>query len=192
MTTAAILLAAGQGSRYDGPTHKLLAEIDGRPLVVHALQSVLEAATAGALDEVIVVTGAVDLHDVLSPFMGQVALVHNPLFARGQATSLDRGVRAGRDRGHNRVVVGLGDQPFVPPSAWSAVAGSLGPIAVATYNGRQRNPVLLERSVWPLLPIDGDEAARVLLRVRPECVRPVACEGFPDDIDTVEDLRRWS
>jgi len=188
MTTAPVLLAAGQGSRFSGPTHKLLAEVDGRSLVEHAL----EAALGGGLDEVIVVTGAVDLKAVLAPFGDRIVVVHNPSFARGQATSLDRAITEAAVRGHDRVVVGLADQPFVTPQAWSAVAASEGPIAVATYDGRQRNPVLLERVVWPLLPIDGDEGARAVMRVRPEWMRPVACGGFPDDIDTVEDLRRWS
>ncbi|MDG2112069.1 MAG: nucleotidyltransferase family protein, partial [Actinomycetota bacterium] len=80
----------------------------------------------------------------------------------------------------------------VEPESWRRVADSTAPIAVASYGGKQRNPVALDREVWPLLPIDGDDAARVVLRVRPELIEPVACEGFPDDIDTVEDLRRWS
>ena len=115
MTTAAVLLAAGQGSRFSGPTHKLLAEVDGRSLVEHAL----EAALGGGLDEVIVVTGAVDLKAVLAPFGDRIVVVHNPSFARGQATSLDRAITEAAVRGHDRVVVGLADQPFVTPQAWS-------------------------------------------------------------------------
>jgi CTP:molybdopterin cytidylyltransferase MocA len=73
------------------------------------------------------------------------------------------------------------------------VATSTGaPIAVATYSGRRRNPVKLDRSVWPLIPVTGDEGARIVMGSQPALVREVACPGDPADVDTVEDLRLWS
>ena len=62
MTIAAVLLAAGTGTRFDGPTHKLLAPWGAGSVFGAALAS---AASAG-LDEVIVVTGAVDLTPVVA------------------------------------------------------------------------------------------------------------------------------
>ena len=64
--------------------------------------------------------------------------------------------------------------------------------AVATYRGVRRNPVRLDREIWPLLPTSGDEGARVVMRERPDLVEAVACPGDPLDIDTVEDLSIWS
>jgi CTP:molybdopterin cytidylyltransferase MocA len=91
--------------------------------------------------------------------------------------------------------VGLGDQPFVETSAWDAVASALrdgASIAVATYDGARRNPVGLGAAAWPLLPTDGDEGARVVMRLHPDLVTEIPCAGQALDIDTVEELRRWS
>ena len=119
-------------------------------------------------------------------------MIANERWETGIASSVHCAARWAWDAGHEAVVVGLADQPFATSAAWRAVAASEGRIAVATYGGRRGNPVRLAREVWPLLPHDGDEGARMLIRRFPEIVVPVACEGLPDDIDTVEDLRRWS
>ena len=69
------------------------------------------------------------------------------------------------------VVIGLGDQPLVPAEAWQAVAASTSPIAVATFDGERRPPTRLAASVWPLLPIEGDEGARVVMAGNPRSGR---------------------
>jgi molybdenum cofactor cytidylyltransferase len=182
MRTAAVVLAAGGGSRFaDG--HKLRAPFRGRALVTWAA----EAAEEAALDDTIVVVGEAPLTDVLP---GPVTVVPNPDWEAGIATSLWAGLEAAA--GFDAVVVGLGDQPLVPASAWAALARCSSPVAVATYGGRRRNPVRLARTVWPLLPRTGDEGARALMRDHPDLVVEVACEGEPADVDTVGDLRSLS
>lgn len=184
-TTAAVVLAAGRGSRFDDDQHKLLAIVRDRPVVTWAIEAPANVGFAA----VFVVTGAVDLGDVLP---AGVDVVHNPHWADGQATSLQAGLTAARAAGCDAVVVGLGDQPFVGSDPWRAVAMSTSPIAVATYDGQRRNPVRLADEVWPLLPTAGDEGARSVMRVRSDLVSEVPCEGEPADIDTVEDLDRWN
>jgi CTP:molybdopterin cytidylyltransferase MocA len=185
MTVAAVVLAAGAGTRFGGPGHKLLAEFRGRPLVWWALA----AAAAAHLDEVAVIVGAVDLGAAVPE---AVTVIENPDWASGQASSLQMAVSWATARQHEAVVVGLGDQPLVPAPAWVAVAASPSPVAVATFDGERRPPVRLARSVWSLLPTAGDEGARVLMKRRPDLVCEVACEGEPVDIDNEEDLSRWS
>ncbi|MGH9132843.1 MAG: NTP transferase domain-containing protein, partial [Ilumatobacteraceae bacterium] len=52
--TVALLLAAGAGTRFGGPGHKLDASIDGRPIVERAIAAALESA----IGPLLVVTGA--------------------------------------------------------------------------------------------------------------------------------------
>ncbi len=186
----ALVLAAGGGSRFVGTTHKLLTTVAGKAMVRH----VLEAVATSGVSPIIVVTGAVALDEVLSaPLPGnpEVAVVHNARWQAGMASSLQCGLAVARQRGLAGVVVGLGDQPGIPASAWRQVADTDAPIAVATYGGVRRNPVRIHAELWDQLPHDGDEGARTLIRVRPELVTEVACEGNPDDIDTAADLHHW-
>lgn len=186
MTVAAVVLAAGGGSRFQGDAHKLLVELRGRPLVSWAV----EAALGGGLDEVVVVTGAVDLTGVLA---AGVTVLRNDRWSDGIGSSLGVAIAAAEGAGHDAVVVGLGDQPFITAEAWRVVGRSTAaPIVAATYDGKRRNPVRLAAEVWPLLDTTADEGARSLMRRRPDLVGEVACPGTPADVDTLEDLAQWS
>ncbi len=183
--TVAVVLAGGAGTRYDGPTSKLLAPLpDGATLLGRAVGVAIEAG----IGPVLVVTGAVAAPRVPP----QVHLVANPTWAEGQATSLRTAVAWAAEAGAEAVVVGLGDQPGLQPSAWRAVAAATTtPLAIATYAGRRGHPVRLGAEVWDALPTTGDLGARDLLRAHPDLVVEVACVGDPVDIDTVADLERY-
>lgn len=191
-TTAAVLLAAGAGSRFAGDTHKLHSTLRGQSLLSHAVKSVIEAG----FRHIFLVWGAIEpLSDVTSH--PGVTLVHNPEWRTGQASSLQAGINAARRVGATSIVVGLGDQPFIQPADWVAVASSGSLIAQALYehaDGQKTpgNPVRLAAEVWPLLPTDGDLGARNLISSRPELVEQVLCTGSPFDIDTIEDLKQWN
>ena len=184
---AAAVLAAGGSSRF-GAEPKQLASFRGRPLLTWSVEAAIDAAV---FDIVFVVGGAVDLSEAMP---AGALLLANPDWAEGQATSLATAVHAARVGGFDAVVVGLGDQPFVGPEAWVAVATATGPepIVAASYEGRRGNPVRLDSEVWDELPTSGDEGARRLMARRPELVGEVACPGNAADIDTQEELDRWS
>lgn len=184
-SVAAVILAAGAGSRFDSDVHKLLTEIDGAPIVAHAIA----AARAADVDEVIVVQGAVDLSALVPD---DVTLLDNEQWSDGQATSLRAAVAYAQVRRHDVIVVGLGDSPGVTTEIWDRVAQVDADVASARYDGDLRPPVRLTASIWPSLPVSGDEGARAVMRQRPDLVRPVPVDGDPRDIDTLGDLRRWS
>jgi molybdenum cofactor cytidylyltransferase len=190
MTVLGVVLAAGRGSRFvasGADVAKPLAVLGGKPLVERALRAALDAG----LDDVAVVEGAADLGGVVP---AAVTRLRNERWRDGIASSLQVAVGHARAAGHEVIVVGLADQPGVTAAAWRAVAGAPPdpPIAVASYDGRPGNPVRLGAAVWDLLPVDGDEGARALMRERPDLVRAVPCSGDPTDVDTLEDLDRWS
>ena len=185
---SAIVLAAGAGSRFGGG--KLLARLGGQPLI----QAVLDNLREAPVDEVIVVVGAdaERLREVCERYGART--VTNKVWEQGQATSVLAGLRA---CGGLAAVVLLGDQPFVGAQAVERLVAAFAEgarVAVATYGGKRRNPVLFSREVWPLLEAElaGDEGARSVLRRHPGLVVEVPCEGVGDpvDVDTREDLRR--
>jgi molybdenum cofactor cytidylyltransferase len=187
MSQAAVILAAGAGSRFGGNAgEKLLAPTHGRPLLAHAIAPAREAG----FEELVIVEGPTDLREIVPD---DATLLRNGQWRDGQGTSLRVAIDWCQRQGHDSVVVGLGDLPGLTAEAWRAVADAPGgPIVIATYRGRRGHPVRLDADVWPSLPIDGDEGARVVISRHPELVTEVACSGKPVDIDTREDLRRWS
>ena len=179
-----VLLAAGGGSRFGGLHHKLLTAVAGKTVYEWALQSAL----AANIGPVAVVWGSVELprHEASEA----VTYLHNEQWATGMASSVQRALQWANERGLQSVVIGLGDQPCIPPSAWTAVAHSTSPLAVATYAGVRANPVKLHAEFFALVPKTGDEGARSLLRSHPELVAEVPCTGSGIDVDHVEDIER--
>lgn len=170
----------------------MLARLGGQPIIEAVLDNLREAP----VDEVIVVVGAdaERLREVCERY--GVRSVANEEWERGQSTSVLAGLRA-CDKKSRAAVILLGDQPFVGADAVERLVAAFAEganVAVATYGGKRRNPVLFSREVWPLLEAElaGDEGARSVLRQHPELVVEVPCEGVgdPTDVDTREDLRR--
>ena len=188
--TTFVLLAAGAGERFSGPTHKLLARINGATVISMSLAAMREAGGTSCA----VVTGAEQSPALISE-LGGVHTVMNELWRTGQRSSVLCAIAEARGRGSTQVVIGLADQPFVGADSWRAVADADAPIAVATFGGRRGNPVKLRAEVWDLFentPGDPDAGARTLMNLRPELVREVSCQGSSDDIDTREDLTKWT
>ncbi|MFO1148541.1 MAG: nucleotidyltransferase family protein [Alsobacter sp.] len=187
---AALVLAAGRSTRMGGP-NKLLQDWRGKPLVRHAVES----AVASGAAPVLVVTG--HQAEAVATALGglPVALVHNPLFAEGLATSLKAGVAALPDA-MQAVAVMLGDMPLVNAGLLQHLAHALDGrpdalAAVPVRNAEWGNPVLLRAALFPRIAgLSGDAGARKLLQGERD--RVVACPVEDDavalDIDTPDAL----
>ena len=202
---AGVLLAAGEGSRFGRP--KALVELDGQTLAERGVNML----RAGGADPILVVTGAAQVN------LDRIHTVFNEQWRTGMGSSLRAALRALTDAEDGEgaqdgpaatlgvgvgvdvgaVVVALADQPLIGTDAVArliaAYRGGAG-VAVASYDGKPRNPVLLAREHWPevIAAATGDQGARSFLRARPELVTLVECgdTGSPDDIDTAADLDR--
>jgi len=186
---AIAILAAGRGSRLGGDIPKPLVELRGRPLVSWALG----AATASDLRPVVLVVGH-GRDAVTRAATEGVVVVRARRWRRGIARSLRAALQALEPWAQvGAVAIGLADQPLVGADAYRRLAGAYregAGLAVATYHGQRRNPVLLGRTMWPRARrLDGDEGARALMG--DEDVVEVDCTdtGSAADVDTLDDLR---
>ena len=175
---AGLLLAAGAGRRLGTP--KATVDLDGTTLVARGVTLLRE----GGCDPVVVVLGA-----AVVPVPGAQVVVAAD-WEQGMSASLRAGLAA---LTADACIVALVDQPLVGKLAVRRLVDLAGSVeaAVATYEGKPRNPVLLDRAMWPELDaLTGDAGARAWLRAHPDRVRLVPCDdtGSPLDIDEPADL----
>lgn len=193
---AAVILAAGQSSRYRAadPTafSKVVAQLDGKPLV----RRVAEAALAAGLAPVVVVTGFAEAatRDALEGL--DVSFAHNAAFASGLASSLRAGVAALPADVAGAAVL-LADMPKVSAPLLRALADAFAAnpnasAALPTFRGQRGNPVFLRATLFgEVAKLEGDVGARPLLQGRSDVVE-VAVEdaGVAFDVDTPDALTR--
>jgi molybdenum cofactor cytidylyltransferase len=193
----AIVLAAGSSSRFG--SNKLLADLDGRPV----LQHVLDAVAAAGLADVMVVLGA--SHEAIRAAVEwrRERITVNERPQDGLSSSLRVGLdEAAREADTDAVLVVLGDQPAIRPEVIRAVVDAT---QDATQDGAQDgeamfvraryrhddapNPVLVRRGAWARVAgLSGDRGLGPLLAQIPEQVLHVDVEGANPDVDVPADL----
>jgi molybdenum cofactor cytidylyltransferase len=186
---AGVLLAAGRSERF-GAANKLLADLDGEPLVRHAAVTL----TAAPLDRVVAVVGheADRVRTALSDL--PLSVVDNPDHAEGQSTSVRAGVQA--VRGADALVFALGDMPRVDPETVAllvdAYRAGLGDPLAAAHEGRRGNPVLFgARHFEALADVAGDTGGRRLLTTHEDAALVGTGDpGVRQDVDTPAALER--
>lgn len=182
---AGVVLAAGGARRFGSP--KQLAELDGVPLLQHAIDAMLAVP---ALDRVIVVLGAVAEEIAAAVKFASAEPVVCREWEDGMAASLRCGVAEIPDA--DWVVIALGDMPGVTPEAIEAVMDAVGDdvdAVRASYGGHDGHPVGLSRALLErVASLRGDVGARELLRdARVRAVETLHL-ARPDDVDTPDEL----
>ena len=188
---AAVVLAAGQ-SRRMGSINKLLAEIDGMPMIARTVETVV----ASRADPVVVVTGFEA--DRVRGAIGDrpVRYAHNPGFATGLAGSLQAALDTIPEDADGAVFC-LGDMPKVTAAHLDQLIEAFSAhdrpaICVPTHNGKRGNPVVWHRRFFEeMRQVAGDTGARHLIGEHAESVIEVAMDdgGVLVDVDTPEALR---
>jgi molybdenum cofactor cytidylyltransferase len=186
-----VVLAAGRSSRFAaGQASKLLAPVDGVPIVRRAVAAAIDAGVG----EVIVITGDRS-EEVAATLEGlRARIVREPRFADGMATSLRRGVSEARDA--DAVMIALADLPDVTPMAYRRIAARWqragAAIVVPRYadSSAPSHPTLFAAMLFgDLLALEGDVGARSVIARHASLVAEEPLEWpAPRDVDTLQDL----
>ncbi len=175
MTTAGLVLAAGEGRRFGSP--KAAYVLDGERLVDRAVRILTQAGCA----PVFVVLGAW-VADV-----PHAEVIVNDEWFEGMGSSLRVGLTHLEDHSEvNRVLVTLVDLPGLSVAAVQRLLGSTSEIAAANYDGKRGHPVVLHRSHWSgVREVSvGDKGARDYLDKHAEVISRIEV----GDVATGEDL----
>jgi CTP:molybdopterin cytidylyltransferase MocA len=171
---AAVVLAAGEASRFGAPKQRLL------------LPRVLERLHETSVDEIVVVEGSYELSLPTEELRrgSRMQLVRCPEWRLGPGASLRCGLAA-LDRDVDAAVVVMADGPNLAPESVQRVVAewsSSGETVAASYGGERGHPLVVGRAGWRDVPDEG---------LRARIARLVPCDdlGAPGDVDTEEDLR---
>lgn len=191
-TLCAVVLAAGQGSRYreiaGANQDKLLAPcvgLDGvvRPMLEQVLLNLQASVDKRAVDNIVLLTrpDRLEVIELGQRYGCQVAL----LDSAGMGDSIAEAVAAQPD--HRGWLIVLGDMPFILPETLERVIDSVedGCISVPVNAGEYGHPVAFgRRFCLALMALAGERGAKRLFQ--PGLVREVQVDdpGVLWDVDT--------
>ena len=188
LPVAAILLAAGRGTRFGG--RKLEAKLpDGTPVGLAAWRTLVHV-----IPDTVVIVREDDA--------GFRALLVEEGARMVVATAADRGMGASLAAGvadvdpRSAIVVALADMPWIAQSTISAVASAVAAgasLAAPRYRGERGHPIGFAPSHRAALAsLDGDEGARTILAAYREAIHFIDVEDAAvlADVDTPDGLQR--
>lgn len=196
--TAAVILAAGAGSRLGGVAKALLEH--GERTFLSTIVGAIRQIAGGPC---IVVVGPpfgdqVAAHARALASELEIVVVDNPAPARGMASSVALGFEALQPYSERAGVYDAFlwpvDHPFVRVATLEALASVVGDVVRPVYRGRGGHPPLIRRPVWSrFAACTGVEGgARGVLSTLPVVDVSVDDPGVVRDVDTPEDRQAVS
>jgi len=184
-----IVLAAGRGSRFTGPRHKLAQDLGS----VSVLGQTVGHAICSRLPVIVVTTEPLAAEAARWVASRDVVVLPEVGTAGadrlGMGFSIAAGVAARPHAGGWLVLPG--DMPLVTPATLVAVAQALGQHAVvyAQHKGRRGHPVGFGAELFSeLVQLSGDEGARRVMARYPSIGLELDDPGVLVDVDTEADL----
>jgi molybdenum cofactor cytidylyltransferase len=189
----AVVPAAGVSARMG--QNKLLLTFQGKPLIAHAVDTLL----GSAVDEVVLVLGH-EADKVREKLAGKsVRFVENPNYREGLSTSVRAGIEAVAAHA-SAIMIYLADQPLLVPEEVNSLIRAFvearkanKSIVVPFFRGQRGNPVILDSAYrQAILDIAGDTGCRRVIKRNPDQVFAVEMETdhVVRDVDTIEEYER--
>lgn len=180
-----VVLAAGEGSRFRGASHKLEQSLGAGSVlsstIGHAIETGCPVIVVATADRVALASTLVARRDLI--------VLSDAEARRGVGHTIASGVS--ERPGSAGWLVLPGDMPLIRPSSIVAVADALDehPVVFTQYHGRRGHPVGFASELYSeLIALDGDEGARRIVARYPAHGVEVDDPGILVDIDTREDL----
>lgn len=185
-----VVLAAGESRRMGSA--KQLLDINGTPMVRHAVEVALEAATGPVL--VVIGAHAAQIRAALDGLPAR--LLENRRWAEGLGTSVSAAVEEAVTANLRAVIFTLADQPSITSSVLIRIARThefLGsPIVASRYGDTTGVPALFASELFPaLLQLQGDEGCKSIIKQYRHLAAMLNCPQASVDLDTPDDYAAW-
>jgi molybdenum cofactor cytidylyltransferase len=191
--TTALVPAAGMSTRLG--RNKLLLSFKGKPLIAHAVDTLL----ASAVDPIVIVLG--HEADQVRAAVGErrVIFVQNREYREGLGSSIRTGLAA-IPVSTDAIMIYLPDQPLLEPDdvkflirAFAEAGKTNKSIVVPLFRGQRGNPVIIDSSYrTSILAMAGETGCRRVIKQNPDQVLTVEMETdhVVRDVDTADEYER--
>ena len=196
---SAIILAAGLSSRMHGE-NKLGKEINGIPLINHAIKNIL----GSTVNEIIIVVGYEE--DILKSLIEKnkkIKVIYNKDYKSGVASSIKIGIKNISTK-TEAFFISLGDMPNVNQNIYNKLIKVRDKynkklkikykkeIIIPTYQGKNGNPILFSKYMKDkIMKIEGDVGTKSLVELYMNKILkvPFKNNGIILDFDKPEDFK---